>query len=59
MNKDKQVMERRTSSKELYLVACGYEKCTPEHSYGPALRHYYMLHFILEGQGHLYVRNKH
>ena len=59
MNKDKQVMERRTSSKELYLVACGYEKCTPEHSYGPAFRHYYMLHFVLEGQGHLYVRNKH
>lgn len=59
MNKNKQVMERRTDSKELHLVACGYEKCSPEHSYGPAFRHYYMLHFILSGQGHLYVGDRH
>lgn len=52
-------MERRTGSKELHLVACGYEKCSPEHSYGPAFRHYYMLHFILSGQGHLYIHNRH
>lgn len=52
-------MERRTGSRELHLVACGYEKCSSGHSYGPAFRHYYMLHFILNGQGHLYVRNKH
>lgn len=57
--KDKQVMERRTSSKELHLVACGYEKCAPEHSFGPTVRRYYTLHFILSGKGHLYIQDKH
>ena len=57
--KDKQVMERRTSSRELSLVGCGYEKCSPDHSYGPAVRRYYMFHFILSGKGHLYIHDKH
>jgi len=56
---DKQVMEYRTSSKELHLIGCGYEKCTSEHSYGPTVRRYYTLHFILSGQGHFYIHNKH
>lgn len=56
---DKQVMEYRTSSKELHLIACGYEKCASEHSYGPTVRRYYTLHFILSGQGHFYIHNKH
>mgnify|MGYP000004769293 CR=1 FL=1 len=32
--KNKQVMNRQTSSKELHLISCGWEKCTPEQSYG-------------------------
>lgn len=31
--KNKQVMNRQTSSKELHLISCGWEKCTPEQSY--------------------------
>ena len=27
---DKQVMNRKTSSKELHLISCGWEKCTRE-----------------------------
>lgn len=57
--KSKQVMEHKTSSKELSLISCGYEKCESSHSYGPAVRRYYTLHFILSGQGHYYVNNKH
>ena len=52
-------MEYKTSSKDLYLVSCGWEKCGATHSYGPAVRNYYMLHFILKGQGHYYLNNKH
>lgn len=52
-------MEHKTSSKELYHIACGYETCTPEHSYGPTVRRYYTLHFILGGQGDFYIYNKH
>lgn len=57
--KDKQVMERKTGFEELHLVSCGYEKCVPEHSYGPAVRRYYTIHFILKGQGHFYINEKH
>ena len=56
---DVAIMEYKTSSKDLYLVSCGWEKCGATHSYGPAIRNYYMLHFILQGQGHYYLNNKH
>lgn len=56
---DVTIMEYKTSSKDLYLVSCGWEKCNATHSYGPAVRNYYMLHFILQGQGHYYLNNKH
>lgn len=29
----------------------GFEKCKPEHSFGPAIRPYYLLHYVLEGEG--------
>ena len=54
---DVAIMEYKTSSKDLYLVSCGWEKCGATHSYGPAVRNYYMLHFILKGQGHYYLNN--
>ena len=54
-----QLWNIKTSSKDLYLVSCGWEKCGATHSYGPAVRNYYMLHFILKGQGHYYLNNKH
>lgn len=57
--KDKQVMERRTGSTELHLLSCGYEKCIPGHSYGPTVRRYYALHFVLSGTGHFYINEKH
>lgn len=45
---DKQVMNRKTSSKELHLISCGWEKCTPDQSYGPGVRRYYTVHFVLK-----------
>lgn len=52
-------MNRRTNSEELHLISCGYEKCTPDASYGPTVRRYYTLHFVLSGEGHFYVNEKH
>lgn len=37
--------------KDLYLCLCGYSKCEPLHSFGPAVRPNYILHYILEGKG--------
>ena len=33
------------------IYTCGYETCRPSHSYGPAVRSGYMIHYILKGKG--------
>jgi len=30
---------------------CGYEECVPGHFYGPAVRSYWLLHFVVSGKG--------
>lgn len=44
-----QVRERQFS--DLYLCFCGYAQCRPRHSFGPAVRPNYIIHYILEGKG--------
>lgn len=36
----------------------GYEECEPGHSFGPAVRKSYMIHYITSGKGILNVRVK-
>ena len=38
-------------SKDLYLCFCGMSECEPNHSYGPAVRPNYIIHYILSGKG--------
>ena len=37
--------------KEFHLCFCGYAECEPFHSYGPATRPNYIIHYILDGKG--------
>lgn len=37
--------------KDIYLTSCGYSKCEPLHSFGPAVRPNYIIHYVLEGCG--------
>lgn len=39
------------SNIELNLYTCGVETCESGHSYGPALRSGYMIHYVLKGKG--------
>lgn len=43
---------------DLKVYQYGYEECEPSHSYGPANRDHYLLHFISRGKGTFYSKNK-
>ena len=43
-------LNRRKFS-DLYLCFCGYATCKPRHSFGPAVRPTYVLHYIMQGKG--------
>lgn len=43
---------------DLHLTQYGMEKCTPLHDFGPAVRDYYLLHFVLEGRGKFETRER-
>lgn len=36
---------------DFYLCFCGYSECGPLHSFGPAVRPNYILHYITKGKG--------
>ena len=37
--------------KDFYLCFCGFAECEPLHSYGPATRPNYILHYVMKGKG--------
>ncbi|MCH4209488.1 AraC family transcriptional regulator [Bifidobacterium sp.] len=55
----KQTLQRRIPLQGLEFVAAGWQRCSPEHSQGPNVRGYYMLHFVLKGKGHIYINDHH
>jgi len=43
---------------DLYLSYCGIQSCLETHSYGPASRSEYLIHFITRGRGYLQIDDK-
>lgn len=39
---------------QLYLRQFGHQTCHPRHSYGPAIRDHYLIHFVTSGKGRFY-----
>jgi AraC-like DNA-binding protein len=42
----------------LVLYFCGYEKCSASHSFGPASRPHYLIHYIIQGKGCYFENGK-
>ncbi|MDE6851519.1 MAG: AraC family ligand binding domain-containing protein [Lachnospiraceae bacterium] len=40
------------------IYTCGYENCSPCHSYGPIMRQGYLIHYVLSGKGIYKARGK-
>lgn len=36
----------------------GYSKCEPNYNFGPVMREFHLLHYVVSGKGTLYVRGK-
>lgn len=44
--------------KDINPVECGVEECVSGHSFGPYIRHFYLLHYVLSGKGKYYRDGK-
>lgn len=44
--------------KDFHLCFCGFAECKPLHSYGPAARPNYILHYVMKGKGIYQVGNE-
>ena len=44
--------------KDFYLCFCGHAKCETLHSFGPAVRANYIIHYVLSGKGYYHVGDK-
>lgn len=42
---------QKSMSKAIAVYYCGYEKCASGHSFGPAVRTQYLLHYVISGKG--------
>ncbi|MBO5454324.1 MAG: AraC family transcriptional regulator [Clostridia bacterium] len=43
--------------KDINPIHVGHEACAPKHSFGPAIRINYLIHYVLSGEGVLYAPN--
>lgn len=45
-------------SSELSIYQCGWQCCNKYHSYGPAIRDHYLMHYVIKGEGEYSANGK-
>lgn len=43
---------------DLNPISCGWQDCVPGHAFGPAVRRYTLIHYVMEGRGSFFARGK-
>lgn len=51
-------IESNEKNVDLHVHNCGYQECPPELSYGPAVREFYLFHYIISGFGIFQTRGQ-
>lgn len=46
------------NSERVSFNQCGMEYCIPGHSYGPRVKYYCLIHFVLEGKGKVIINDR-
>ncbi len=54
-----QLMLNRTGATDIVPIFSGWQVCQGGHSFGPAVRDYYLIHFCLNGSGELWDKYGH
>ena len=52
----KELLLTNRNLRDLNPLTAGEEACAPGHSFGPAVRKYTLIHYVLKGKGTLYAR---
>lgn len=42
---------------DLAIYECGWERCNPNHSFGPSIRDYYLIHYLTKGKGYYRIND--
>ena len=43
---------------DLNPISCGWQDCHPGHAFGPAVRRYTLIHYVLKGRGRFFARGQ-
>ena len=58
MEKAYKLLFNTEESDDLYVYCCGLSKTLPGHSFGPALKPHFMIHYCLSGKGRFQIGGK-
>lgn len=58
MEKAYKLLFNTEESDDLYVYCCGLSQTEPSHSFGPALKPHFMIHYILSGKGSFTIGGK-